>query len=70
MVERNNRALEIFVEEGLGGIRAKSGEEPLDRFDRCVDILLQKRRPFRQQPTFMYFPELPAIEFYDKREFP
>lgn len=70
VVESNNRALELFVEEGLGAIRAKLGDEPLDRFDRCVDILLQKRRPFRQQPTFMYFPELPAIEFYDKRDFP
>ena len=70
VVERNNRALEVFVEEGLGEIREKFPDEPLDRFDRCVDILLQKRRAFRQQPTFMYFPELPAIEFYDKLDFP
>lgn len=70
VVEQNNRALETFVEEGIGEIRAKFGNERLDRFDRCVDILLQKRRAFRQQPTFMYFPELPAIEFYDKLEFP
>lgn len=69
VVERSNRALEIFVEEGLGEIRAKFGGE-LGRVDRCVEILLQKRRTFRQQPTFMYFPELPAIEFYDSREFP
>jgi aspartate beta-hydroxylase len=70
VVEQNNRALETFVEEALGELRVRFCNQPLDRFDRCMDILLQKRLAFRQQPTFMYFPELPVIEFYDRREFP
>lgn len=69
-VDANNRALETYIGEGLGHIRARHADEPLGRFDQCIDIMLQKRRIYRQQPTFMYFPELPAIEFYDRSLFP
>jgi aspartyl/asparaginyl beta-hydroxylase (cupin superfamily) len=69
-VEESNRALESFVADGLADIRARFADAPLGRFERCVDTVLQKRRVWRQQPTFMYFPELPAIEFYDRRDFP
>ncbi len=69
-VDANNRKLESFIAEGIEHVRARHADEPLRRFDQCVDMLLQKRRIFRQQPTFMYFPELPAIEFYDRSLFP
>jgi aspartyl/asparaginyl beta-hydroxylase (cupin superfamily) len=36
------------------------------RFDHCLDILLGKRRPYLPQPTFMYFPHLPAYEYYPR----
>jgi aspartate beta-hydroxylase len=70
VVEANNRALEGFLEERLTGLRARYADEPLGRFDRCLAALLQKRRIYRQQPTFMYFPYLPALEFYARRDFP
>jgi aspartyl/asparaginyl beta-hydroxylase (cupin superfamily) len=69
-VAANNRALETYVAEGLEHVRARYKDEPLRRFDQCVDLMLQKRAIYRQQPTFMYFPELPAIEFYDRDRFP
>ncbi|HWA02224.1 MAG TPA: aspartyl/asparaginyl beta-hydroxylase domain-containing protein [Rhizomicrobium sp.] len=70
VVAANNRALEIHIRDGLNEVRARHAGERLDRFDQCLDIMLQKRRIFRQQPTFMYFPELPAIEFYRNEDFP
>jgi aspartyl/asparaginyl beta-hydroxylase (cupin superfamily) len=69
-VDDNGRALEAFVAEGLADLRARFKDETLSRFDQCVDTLLQKRRVWRQQPTFMFFPELPAIEFYERARFP
>jgi len=62
--------LESHIENALKELRARFPDEPLHRFEQCVDIMLQKRRIYRQQPTFMYFPELPAIEFYDRESFP
>ena len=69
-VDANNRALEAYVADGLEHLRARYKDEPLRRFDQCLDTMLQKRRVFRQQPTFMFFPELPAIEFYERAQFP
>jgi len=36
----------------------------------CLDALMRKRRTYYSQPTWMYFPELPAIEFFDRSLFP
>ncbi len=69
-VEANDRALEVFVEERLQGLRERYADQPLDRFDGCLATLLRKRRIFAQQPTFMYFPRLAPIEFYDRKDFP
>ena len=69
-VDANNRALEAFLEERLTTLRARYADQPLRRFDRCLATLVQKERIYRQQPSFMYFPYLPAIEFYERSDFP
>jgi len=70
VVEANGRALEAFLESRLATLRTRHAGESLARFDRCLATLLQKRRIYRQQPTFMYYPNLPAIEFYERADFP
>jgi aspartate beta-hydroxylase len=69
-VHANNVALEGFLEERLQAARARHADEPLGRFDKSLATFLQKRRVYRPQPTFIYVPELPAIEFYDREDFP
>jgi aspartyl/asparaginyl beta-hydroxylase (cupin superfamily) len=70
MVDANDRALEGFIEDRLKDLRERYTDQPLSRFDRCLATLLQKRRIYRPLPNFMYFPNLPAFEFYDRSEFP
>jgi aspartyl/asparaginyl beta-hydroxylase (cupin superfamily) len=70
VVDENANTLEAFITQGLRDVRARHSDQSLRRFDKCVDTMLQKRRIWRQQPTFMYFPELPAIEFYERADFP
>lgn len=70
VVDANNRSLETFLDRHLEELKARHRDLSLHRFDRCVDTLLYKRRIYRQQPTFMYFPELPTIEFYERDLFP
>jgi aspartyl/asparaginyl beta-hydroxylase (cupin superfamily) len=69
-VDANNRALERYLEDRLKDLRVRHADEGLRRFDRCLAMLLQKERVYRQQPSFMYFPQMPAIEFYERRDFP
>jgi aspartate beta-hydroxylase len=66
----NDKELEQFIESRLKDLRERHKGEPLQRFDRCLEILLRKKPVYRPQPSFMYFPRLPAIEFYDRSEFP
>jgi aspartate beta-hydroxylase len=62
--------LEVFVEERLKAVRERNLHEPLDRFERCLATLLHKQPLYRPQPTSMYFPRLPALEFHERKEFP
>ncbi len=70
VVSANTVALETFLEDRLKVLRARHAEEPLARFDRCMATVLRKRRVYRPTPSFMYFPNLPAFEFYDRDDFP
>ncbi|HEV7357833.1 MAG TPA: tetratricopeptide repeat protein, partial [Steroidobacteraceae bacterium] len=69
-VAANDRELEQFIQSRLKSLRERHKDEPLERFDRCLETLLRKKPVYRPQPSFMYFPRLPAIEFYDRSEFP
>jgi aspartyl/asparaginyl beta-hydroxylase (cupin superfamily)/Tfp pilus assembly protein PilF len=70
VVESNNRALESFLETRLTTLRTEYAQVPLQRFDRCLAILMQRTRIYQQQPSFLYFPQLAAIEFHDRARFP
>ena len=40
------------------------------RFSQSIDILLQKKQVYFQQPSAYYFPELPQRQFYERDDFP
>lgn len=40
------------------------------RFSQSVDLILNRKRVFVQEPRYYYFPELPQIQFYDRQAFP
>jgi aspartate beta-hydroxylase len=46
------------------------GEPGTERFCHAIDLLLGKRQIYVQRPKHFFFPELPQIQFYDKRMFP
>ena len=69
-VAANNRALEAFLDERLRAVRARHPAAGFARAERCLATLLQRTPIYRQQPTFLHFPQLPAIEFYERADFP
>jgi aspartate beta-hydroxylase len=70
LVDADLAALTAVLEEPLAQVRARHGGSRQRRVDLCLDNLMGKRRVFHSQPTWMYFPELPAIEFFERSEFP
>ena len=70
VVAANDAALETYLENRMESLRASFATEPLGRFDRCMATLLRKRRVFRPMPSFLYFPNIPSIEFFEREDFP
>ncbi len=69
-VRADDSALAAAIEERLVPIRGRHGGGSYRRVDRCIELLTGRRRRFNPEPTFMYFPEIPAVEFFERGEFP
>jgi len=70
LVDADRGALLAALEEPLARIREQHGGARQRRVDACLETLMGKRPVYHSQPTWMYFPELPAIDFFDRAEFP
>ena len=66
----NDAALAAHLAEQLRHTREQHAGEDQSRFDHCMDAILNRRRIYTPQPTFLYFPKLPALEFYPREHFP
>lgn len=70
IVRADDAALAETLEARLTPIRLRHGGKSYNRVDRCLEFLTGQRQRYTPQPTFMYFPGIPAIEFFDRAEFP
>ena len=69
-VATDDAALAGAIEERLAAIREQHGGGAYRRVEHCIDLLTGRRTRFTPQPTFMYFPEIPAVEFFERSDFP
>lgn len=69
VVAADQEQLIAALEVPLAQLRDRHGGRAR-RVDACLDILLGRKKPFRSEPLWMYFPELPSIEFFDRADFP
>ena len=69
-VQQDDAALAGAIEERLAPVRAQHGSAVSRRAEQCIELLTGRRSRYLPQPTFMYFPGIPAIEFFDNAEFP
>ncbi|HXZ60242.1 MAG TPA: aspartyl/asparaginyl beta-hydroxylase domain-containing protein [Steroidobacteraceae bacterium] len=70
VIAKDDAALGAAIEEKLAGLRDRHGGGSFRRVDRCIELLTGKRNRFTSQPTFMYFPEIPDVEFFERSDFP
>jgi hypothetical protein len=70
VVERDQADISAFLNERLAKERAHLDAASLGRFDECKDIMIGAKKPFVQQPTLLNYPRLPAIPFYERKQFP
>lgn len=69
--QRLARDLEEFVRAKLAakGVGVGAGDTAR-RVNDAVDILFGRKRIYAQEPQYLYFPELPQKQFYERDDFP
>ena len=70
VVFANLKDLEGWLSERMQEVRARHGTARQDRVNDCLGAILGKNRIYVQQPTYTHFPRLPAIQFFDREDFP
>jgi aspartate beta-hydroxylase len=72
VVKENDAALAEFLHARLAGGRDSSSPAlgGGERFGIAIDTFLGRAPVHAQRPTFLYFPRLPAPEFFSRGEFP
>ena len=70
VVDEDQAQLLAKLDEPLASIRAANGNRPQRRVERCLDTLMGRRQPYYSRPTWMYMPELPAFDFFERTDFP
>jgi aspartyl/asparaginyl beta-hydroxylase (cupin superfamily) len=68
-VRKDEAALTEALEKDLAALRDRHAGESFRRVDKCIDLLTGKRSRYWPNPMFMLFPEIPAVEFFDRAEF-
>jgi aspartyl/asparaginyl beta-hydroxylase (cupin superfamily) len=69
-VAANFRELETWLNERMQPLRERYPGAALDRVDDCIAAFLGKKPIYVQQPTMTHFPRLPAISFFERKDFP
>jgi aspartyl/asparaginyl beta-hydroxylase (cupin superfamily) len=70
VAEADRAELVTALEASLAAVRARHAGRERRRVDKCLDTLLGTRKVYHSQPTWMYFPELPTIEFFERDDYP
>jgi aspartyl/asparaginyl beta-hydroxylase (cupin superfamily) len=69
-VAENAKALAAHLRQRTETLRASFGHQPMNRFDECLDILAGVKPRMVQEPALLYFPQLPAVPYFDRALFP
>lgn len=70
VVEQNRAAIADHLEQGLAAVRARHPGADMARFEEARDIMIGAKKAFLSQPTLLAYPRLPAIPFFERRDFP
>jgi aspartate beta-hydroxylase len=70
VIAADDAALAAQITQQLAPIRERHGGGAFRRVEHCIDLITGRRTRYTPQPTFMYFPEIPALEFFDREDFP
>lgn len=69
-VQAHFRELEDLLTTRMAPVRERYTGVAQDRIDDCLAVFLGRKRVYNAQPTMTHFPRIPAVSFFDRRDFP
>ena len=66
----HTRELDQFIRDHLGDSQSQCTDAQRRRVDSFIATTLRTRKRYQQEPSEYLYPGLPAIEFYEREEFP
>ncbi len=69
-ISNDDAGLAEALSQKIASLRVQHSGASFRRVEKCLDLIVGKRQRFFPNPTFMLFPELPTVEFFDPEEFP
>lgn len=70
VLARNAKDFEEYVKAALTPAEREHEGAGIERFRECKDAVLGAKKVYTQQPSLLHFPRLPALQYYDRSEFP
>jgi aspartyl/asparaginyl beta-hydroxylase (cupin superfamily) len=67
---RHTRELHEFIRGRVGDAQSQCKPAQQRRVESFIETTLRIRKRYQQEPLEYYYPGLPAIEFYERAEFP
>ncbi len=68
VVRQDDANLAAVLEQQLASVRQRHpGAHP--RLEKCLQLMTGRAKRYLPEPTFLYFPGLPAVEFFDNADF-
>lgn len=67
---RNQQQLRDFLDTRTADLRAQERKRDVERFEHCLDIVTGRRAFVTARPANLAMPELPAIQFFHREDFP
>ena len=67
---RHTHELNQFINDSVVDARSQCSRAEQRRLDIFIGTTLRTRKRYHQEPTDYFYPGLPAIEFYEREEFP
>lgn len=64
------KELDEFILDRIADVRRQCSQAEQRRLERFIADAVRKTRRYQQEPSEYYYPGLPAIEFYEREEFP
>lgn len=69
-IETYAQTLDAQLADTLAAVRQRHGHGESARFAEMLDIFYGRKQHYTQKPTYLAFPGLPAIAFYERGDFP